>query len=156
MTTTSPDVATHCAYCGRLIATEADAPERFGERFCWRAHGEDFVAGVRGARMAKAAHAEDRAAIEVGKACALTTSSQPRWRDSVKRGICWAAPLLALIAIPLVWTGGWATTGGSLLTLLALLACPLGLYLMMRGLLTIQQAGSPPAAHPIADRRSHP
>jgi len=154
MTTTSSDVATHCAYCGRLIATEADAPERFGERFCSTAHAEDFVAGVRGARMAKAAHAEDRAAIEVGKACALTTSSQPRWRDSVKRGICWAAPLLALIAIPLVWTGGWATTGGSLLTLLALLACPLGMYFMMRGMMTMHQDGESPGERPKEDRRA--
>ena len=71
MTTTSSDVATHCAYCGRLIATEAAAPEHFGERFCSAAHAEEFVAGVRGARVAKAAHAEDRAAVEVGKSCAL-------------------------------------------------------------------------------------
>src|SRR5260370_42508997 len=110
MTTISSDVATHCAYCGRPIASEADAPERFGERFCSASHAEEFVAGVRGARMAKAAHAEDRAAIEVGKACALTTSSQRRWRDSLKRGIRWAAPLLALIAVPLVWIRSRAAT----------------------------------------------
>src|SRR5216683_4254086 len=154
MTTTSPDVTTHCAYCGRLIATEADAPERFGERFCSAAHAEEFVAGVRGARMAKAAHAEDRATIEVGKACALTTSSQPSWRDSLKRGICWAAPLLALIAIPLVWTGGWAAAGGSLLTLLALLACPVGMYFMMRGMMTMHQDGGSPGERPKEDRRA--
>src|SRR6266853_1415766 len=123
VTTTSSDVATHCAYCGRLVATEAAAPERFGERFCSAARAEEFVAGVRGARVAKAAHAEDRAAVEVGKSCALTTASQPSWRDTLKRGSCWAAPLLGLIAISLVWSGGWAT-GGSLLTFLAVLACP--------------------------------
>jgi hypothetical protein len=150
MSTTSSDVATHCAYCGRLIAAEADAPERFGERFCSAAHAEEFVARVREARMAKA----DRAAIEVGKACALTTASQPSWRGSLKRGICWAAPLLALIAIPLVWTGGWAATGGSLLTLLALLACPLGMYFMMRGMMNMHQDGGSAADHPKEDRRA--
>ena len=154
MTTTSSDVVTHCAYCGRLIATEVDAPERFGERFCSAAHAEEFVAGVRGARMAKAVHAEDRAAIEVGKGCALTTASQPSWRDSLKRGICWAAPLLALIVIPLVWSGGWAATGGSLLTLLALLACPVGMYFMMRGMVTMHQDGESPGKRPKEDRRA--
>ena len=155
MITTSSEVATHCAYCGRLIATEGDAPERFGERFCSAAHAEEFVAGVRGARMAKAAaHAEHRAAMEAGKACAPTTSSEPSWRDSLKRGICWAAPLLALIAIPLVWTGGWAATGGSLLTLLALLACPVGMYFMMRGMMTMHQDGESPGKRPKEDRRA--
>lgn len=154
MTTTSSDVATHCAYCGRLVATEAEAPERFGERFCSAVHAEEFVTGVRQARMAKAAHAEDRTAMEVGKACAQTTSSQPSWRGSLKRAICWAAPLLALIAIPLVWTGGWAATGGSVLTLLALLACPLGMYFMMRGMMTMRRDGGSPAEPPKEDRRA--
>src|SRR6266849_6187596 len=155
MSTTSSDVATHCAYCGRLIAAEADAPERFGERFCSAAHAEEFVAGVRGARVAKAARAEDRTVMEAdGKACALTTSSQLSWRDSLKRGICWAVPLLALIAIPLVWSGGWAATGGSLLTLLALLACPVGMYFMMRGMMTMHQDGESPGERPKEDRRA--
>ena len=107
MTTTSSDVATHCAYCGRLIATEADAPERFGERFCSASHAAEFVAGVRGARMA-----------------------------------------------PLVWTGGWAATGGSLLTFLALLACPLGMYFMMRGMMNMHQRSGSTAEHPKDDRRA--
>ena len=155
MTTPSSDVATHCAYCGRPIASEAGAPERFGERFCSDAHTEKFVAGVRAARIARAARAEDHAVMETdGKACALTTSSQPSWRDSLKRGICWAAPLLALIAIPLVWSGGWAATGGSLLTLLALLACPVGMYFMMRGMMTMDQDGGSPGERPKEDRRA--
>ncbi len=154
MTTTSSDVATYCAYCGCLIATEAAAPEHFGERFCSAAHAEEFVAGVRGARVAKAAHAEDRAAVEVGKSCALTTASQPSWRDSLKRGSCWAAPLLGLIAISLVWSGGWAATGGSLLTFLAVLACPLGMYFMMRGMMNMHQRSGSTAEHPKDDRRA--
>jgi hypothetical protein len=39
-----------------------------------------------------------------------------------------------ILAIPLIWSGGWAATGGSLLSVLALLACPLGMYFMMRGM----------------------
>jgi hypothetical protein len=52
----------------------------------------------------------------------------------VKRAACWGAPLLMLLAIPLVWSGGWAAAGGSLLSVLALLACPLGMYFMMRAM----------------------
>jgi hypothetical protein len=39
----------------------------------------------------------------------------------------------------LIWSGGWAATGGSLLSLLALLACPLGMYFMMRAMSTMQR-----------------
>lgn len=133
----------HCGYCGCPIVPAGDSAERFGERFCSDAHAEEFVAGVRGARIAQAAQSEGRApsASNVGAGCALPPRGERSWGDVLKRGLCWGAPLLVLLAIPLFWTGGWAATGGSLLTVLAFLACPLGMYFMMRGMTGIHQDG---------------
>ena len=143
MTTRSIETSTHCAYCGHRTAGEADAPERFGERFCSDEHAEEFVAGVRAVRMEAAARAEVGASREAdeGGACALPPPGQRGWRDYVKRGACWGAPLLVLAAIPLFWSGGWGAAGGPVLTGLALVACPLGMYFMMRGMMTMHQDG---------------
>jgi len=155
MTTKVAGVAAHCAYCGHPISPEGDAPERCGERFCSDAHAEEFVAGVRAARMEKAVGAQDRAVTETaGGSCALMASGERSWRDSLKRAVCWGAPLLVLVAIPLFWTGGWAAGGGSLLTGLALLACPLGMYFMMRSMMSPHQDGGSAAERPKEDRHA--
>jgi hypothetical protein len=48
--------------------------------------------------------------------------------------ICCAAPLLLLAAIPFLGLtfGSFAAIGSGLLSIVALLACPVGMYLMMR------------------------
>ncbi|HEU4344233.1 MAG TPA: hypothetical protein VFU31_21965 [Candidatus Binatia bacterium] len=48
--------------------------------------------------------------------------------------ICCAAPLLLLTAIPFLGLtfGSFAAVGSGLLSIVALLACPVGMYLMMR------------------------
>ncbi len=52
--------------------------------------------------------------------------------------------MLLLVALPLIWSGGWAAAGGSLLSVLAVLACPVGMYFMMRGMMRMQhQDGKP-------------
>jgi len=155
MTTRSIETATHCAYCGHPIPGDADAPERFGERFCSDAHAEEFVAGVRAARMDSAARAQDRAVEETARGtCALMAPGQRSWRNSLRRAVCWGAPLLALVAIPLLWSGGWAATGGSLLTTLALLACPLGMYVMMRSMMSMREDGGSAAERPKENRHA--
>src|SRR6266542_2723740 len=140
MKTELPKTGRHCVYCGHPIDADAAPPERFGEPFCSDAHAEEFVAGVRAART-EAAAARDAAPgpSREGAACGLPTSAGDGWRGFVKRSACWAAPLLILLAIPLFWTGGWAAAGGSLLSVLALLACPLGMYFMMRGMMNMQR-----------------
>ena len=121
----------HCAYCGHSIENAGPVIERFGERLCSEAHAEEFTVGVRAARIETAA----RAGSAAPKACALPPAGQRTWKDSLKRSACWGAPLLLLLAIPLFWSGGAvATSGGSLLSVLALLACPLGMYFMMRAM----------------------
>jgi hypothetical protein len=141
MTTKVSDVAMHCGYCGRPLSSEVDAPERYGERFCSDSHADQFAAGVRVARIAAAARTEGPATNEAdrGASCGLPPTGQRTWRDYLKQGACWGAPLLLLIAIPLVWSSGLAAAGGTLLTAIAFLACPLGMYFMMRGMMNMNQ-----------------
>jgi len=147
MKTNSPDTTRHCAYCGHTITGEAKAPERFGERFCSEAHAEEFVTGVRAARMQAAARPEKtevRGETKGGDACALASPAERGWSAYLKRAACWGAPVLLLVALPLIWSGGWAAAGGSLLSVLAVLACPVGMYFMMRGMMRMQhQDGKP-------------
>ena len=64
-------------------------------------------------------------------------------------------PALLLLAMPLVWSGGWAAAGGSLLSVLALLACPLGMYFMMRSKTSMQHRhGAREAERDKEDRRA--
>lgn len=152
MTTTMADEAAHCAYCGHPISLGGGVPRRFGERFCSDVHAEEFAAGVRVARMEQAARARDRDAREVaGEACAAGASGQPRPGGTFRRALFWGAPLLALVGL-LAWAGGWAPTGGSLLTGLALLACPLGMYFMMRSMTGMPSHGGGAAGPAREDR----
>ena len=120
----------HCAYCGRAVSENTPVIERFGERFCSQDHAAEFAGGVRAARIQAAAGTE-----KAPSGWAMPLAAQRTWKDYVKRGACWGAPLLLLLAVPLFWTGNAAVaTGGSILSVLAFLACPLGMYFMMRGM----------------------
>ena len=158
MDTRLTGVARHCAYCGRQIVDAPESPERFGERFCSESHADEFVAGVRAARVQEAARRE-AAAGRPGtgdvRHCAVPSTGQPAWAGYMKRAACWGAPVLLLLAIPLVWSGGWAAAGGSLLSIAALLACPLGMYFMMRGMRHMpQQHGAAEGSRTGEDRRA--
>src|SRR5712691_3443179 len=120
----------HCAYCGHAVTDGTPTVERFGEQFCSEPHAEEFVSGVRAARIQAAARAET-----AGSGCALAVTGHRTWMDYLKQGACWGAPILLLLAIPLFWSGSAAAaTGGSVLSVLALLACPLGMFFMMRAM----------------------
>src|SRR6266542_1816607 len=153
-----PAAPSHCGYCGCRIAEEVAAPHRFGERFCSEGHADEFAAGVRAARIRATARREDgdaRPAATGGTARALPPAGQGSWRDALKRAACWGAPVLLLLAIPLIWSGGWAAAGGSLLSVLGLLACPLGMYFMMRSMASMQhKPGLPEAERSKEDRRA--
>jgi hypothetical protein len=72
-------------------------------------------------------------------------ADQPKKRglwDLLKLGACCAAPILALaILVPLLRGGttGLGALAGNLLYFAALLACPLGMYFMMRNMGRMQQ-----------------
>src|SRR2546422_2526555 len=95
MKTNFPDTTGHCTYCGHTITDEVVASERFGERFCSEAHAEEFVAGVRAARMEAIARPEKtgvREATKGGDACALASPAERGWSAYLKRAACWGAP----------------------------------------------------------------
>lgn len=120
----------HCAYCGQPVATGQPAIERFGELFCSEWHAEEFTAGVRAARVDAAAR---RAASEP----AASGYSQRAPGGRVGAWIA-GAVIVGFLGIALTWgsLGGGAVTpgAGSLITALLLLACPLAMYFMMRGM----------------------
>ena len=88
--------------------------------------------------MTEAAARTESASI----AGALPAAGQRSWKDYVKRGACWGAPLLVLLAVPLFWSGNTiAAAGGSVVSVLALVACPLGMYFMMRAMSRMEHGG---------------
>lgn len=131
-----PEAGAYCAYCGHPVPADQPRIERFGQPFCSEGHAEDFTAGVRNSRIAEAAAKPPAAAT-----CNMPPAGQRTWRDYLKRGACWGAPLLLLVALPLLWSGNnIAAAGGSLLSLAALLACPLGMFFMMRAMTNMNRS----------------
>jgi hypothetical protein len=128
---------TFCPICGR----EATDPslKRFGEYFCSEAHVAEY------AREVRSKQATETTAIATVAGADVTTSQttgtlEPGQAPQKKGGIssrlkmaaCCGGMLLLLPALGLVNLGGVAAVGGSLLSLVAVLACPIGMYLMMR------------------------
>jgi hypothetical protein len=116
-------------------------PERFGEPFCSGSHAGEFAARVRAARIEAAIGREEtqgRTIMGGDAGCNLPAQGSRGWAEYLKRAVCWGAPVLLLLAIPLLWKGGWAAAGGSFLSVVALLACPIGMYFMMRSMMTMQ------------------
>src|SRR2546426_215525 len=103
MKTNSPDTTSHCTYCGHTITDEATAPERFGERFCSEAHAEEFVGGVRAARMQAAARPGE---TEGGGATRGGDGSRPVQRRTTGRRVASALPLAFLRVAPAVAVSG--------------------------------------------------
>jgi hypothetical protein len=139
----------YCPICGM----DASDPilKRFGEYFCSEAHVTEYASEVR-------ARAQGAAARSVGEA---QNGGQERPKQGglsrlLKLGACCAAPILALvILLPLLQGGttGLAAIGGNLLYFAALLACPLGMYFMMRGMHRDRHevSGDPKALPPDRD-----
>jgi protein-S-isoprenylcysteine O-methyltransferase Ste14 len=131
-----PSTPRVCAYCRGAIGLHAPTIERFGEPLCSGAHAEAFVNGVRAARVQAAA------ALEAARAGtdrrdqpdAAGTPAQWNWKRCAKMAACCGTPMLALV---LLAGGGGALLGAAagLLPLLAVLACPLGMFFMMRGMM---------------------
>ncbi|HWP35515.1 MAG TPA: hypothetical protein VNM66_07960 [Thermodesulfobacteriota bacterium] len=129
-----------CAFCGIEVSERRPATERFGEPFCSEAHAEAFVKDVRAARV-QAAAAAVRAGVrgvpsheaDGTGATSGVAPAPPTWREWLGRWSCRAAPVLLLAGLLLVGlgSGGGAAAAASLLSVLALVACPLGMALMI-------------------------
>ena len=142
MTTRSIETTTHCAYCGVDLDRAAEGPKRFGELFCSDAHADAFVQEARAARIESAAIADQT--TDAAPARGQATSG---WnlKRVLKMGACCGLLLLALIFL----VGGGGTllgAGAAVLPLLAILACPLGMFFMMRMMRGHGKADSHPGA----------
>lgn len=138
----------YCSYCGADLDGVSGLTMRFGERFCSDGHADAFVQEARAARIESAAIADQTtdAAPPGGKA-----SSGWDLKRALKMGACCGLPLLALVFLA---GGGGALlgAGAAILPVLALLACPLGMFFMMRGM----QGHGKGDNHPVADRPAAP
>ena len=132
----------YCPVCGRDAADPA--LHRFGEYFCSEAHVAEFAGGV---RRRGGATAEAARRVTPAEATPSAPKKGGPW-SLLKMGACCGGALLLFALIPLVaGTGGaFAAVGSSVLTLAALLACPLGMYFMMRGMRRMDHRGEEPGA----------
>lgn len=121
-----------CARCGQPARAGAAAIERFGEAFCSEAHAEEFVRAVRTARVQAAAGAPATGPQAAGP----VDSTVPRrdWKAFLGKALCWGAPLLIVAVLLAGGTGALTGAAGAALPFLAALACPLGMYFMMRSM----------------------
>ena len=73
-------------------------------------------------------------AVAVGEPDVPQPKKKTAFKGMLMMAICCAAPFLLLTAIPFlaVTFGSFAAVGVGLLSIVALLACPVGMYLMMR------------------------
>lgn len=120
----------YCSFCGEEARTDVPAVERFGDVFCSDEHAEAFVQQVRMARVQAAASVATPEKLERGLDSTPAPPARPNWKRYLTMAACCGAPLLALVVLA---GGGGALLGaaGSLLPVLALLACPLGMFFMM-------------------------
>ena len=120
----------YCAYCGTDLDRAAEAPKRFGEPFCSDAHADAFVQEARAARI--------ESATSAGAVAAAAPASGPAtsgWdlKRTLKMAACCGLPLLAIVLL----AGGGGVllgAGAAFLPYLAALACPVGMFFMMRGM----------------------
>ena len=86
-------------------------------------------------------------AVVVGKAEAPQDQKKSTLKGMLMMAICCAAPLLLLAAIPaLGLTVGWlAGVASGLLSVVAALACPVGMFLMMRMMMKEKKREGQPA-----------
>lgn len=129
----------HCPICGK----DASDPslKRFGEYFCSEAHVVEFAKEVRQRGGKEQAVVAEGGAVQPD-GTEPTAAEKGGLSRLLKLGACCAAPILALvILLPLLQGGatGLAAIGGSLLYFAVLLACPLGMYFMMRSMRRMPQ-----------------
>lgn len=129
----------YCPVCGIEVSSPADS--RFGEAFCSLAHAEAFVEKVQAGRVQAAARAHQSADTEQQPHTLRVGAPKPRdWKHYIKMGACIAAPVLALVFVA---GGGGAVLGwaGAVLPVLAILACPLAMYFLMRSMTKMGHPG---------------
>jgi hypothetical protein len=130
----APAESRYCGYCGEALDHRAAAIERFGEPFCSDAHAQAFVTGVRAARVQAAVPLE--AAQTGAGAGGQPTAAPAGWnlKRFAKLAACCGLPMLALVVLA-GGAGALVGAAGAALPLLAALACPVGMFFAMRGMM---------------------
>ena len=120
----------YCAYCGTDVHGAAPVPRRFGEPFCSEAHADSFAQEAWATRIERAASSDP-----TSQAVSAGGSASSGWdlKRALKMAACCGLPLLALVFLA---GGGGALlgAGAAVLPVLAVLACPLGMFFMMRAM----------------------
>lgn len=138
---------TYCHICGKDAADPS--LKRFGEYFCSEAHVAEYTQEVRvkpGAEPTAAvavAGKEGSPPQAIGTAEAKAPQKKGGLGAMVKMAACCGGMILLLPALGLVSAGGIAAVAGSALSVAAALACPLGMYFMMRAMMKRERGGSP-------------
>jgi hypothetical protein len=132
--------ARYCAVCGEE-ASSGLAIEYFGELFCSDGHAEEFVKEVRAARVQAATLQASETEVQQPESPACAPK-RPGWKRYLKLGACCGAPLLAVVFLA---GGGGVVLGGAgaVVPYLVALACPLGMYFMMRSMSKMGQKENP-------------
>lgn len=119
--------------CGTCGASAVGGPERFAEVFCSEVHADEFAREVRAARVQAAA---TRTGAEVA-ACTATAAGRRGWSRLLGTLLCWGGAALGVLIVGVLAFGGGGLLVGAAavaLPLIAALACPIGMYLMMRAM----------------------
>jgi len=137
--------ARYCAICGRDAAVHGPPIERFGEAFCCEEHAGQFAEEVRAARVQATAALAGPTPESAARQSETSTAGAPRqwgWKRYLKLGACCGVPVLAVV---LLAGGGGALLGaaGTFVPYLAALACPVGMYFMMRSMSKMGQKENP-------------
>ena len=133
----------YCQVCRVEVSSPIEI--RFGEPFCSLSHAEEFVEKVRTARIQEAAARTVQVAepeVQHSEVSAPGAPKQRDWKRYLKMGACCGVPLLALVFL----TGGAGAVlgaAGAFLPFLAALACPLGMYFLMRGMWKMERKEPP-------------
>lgn len=127
----------YCTFCGVEMQAPGAMASRFGEPFCSEAHAEAFAAEVRAARVAATTSVQqvDGRGPTDPQRTGPGSAGAGRWSLGrlAKLAVCCGAPLVALVFLA---GGGGALlgAGAAALPYVALLACPLGMFFMMRAM----------------------
>ena len=80
----------------------------------------------------------------------MPSAEQRTWKDQLRRHACWATPgLLLLVVACFIRSGsGLGATTTWLFSLLAVLACPLGMLFMVRGMIGLGRRRTPTPVGP--------
>lgn len=147
----APFDTTDCAFCGTELEGGEAAVRRFGKPFCSEAHGEAFASEV---RVARAEATAGPPAGDPGEEGQTPERGGGQWSLGrlLKLGACCGLPILALVFLA---GGGGALlgAGAAVLPVLALLACPLGMFFMMRGMRQNGSGGAPRGPDESSGRR---